>query len=101
MQDICNKCGLPKELCVCETISREVQKVRVYTVKRRFGKLSTIIDGLDEKSVDIKKLVSALKTELACGGTYKNGMIELQGNHKKKAIEILIKQGFNQESISS
>lgn len=86
---------------MCETISREVQKVRVYTVKRRFGKLSTIIDGLDEKSVDIKKLVSVLKTELACGGTYKNNMIELQGNHKKKAILILIKQGFSQESISS
>ncbi|MBU4300781.1 MAG: translation initiation factor [Nanoarchaeota archaeon] len=101
MQDICNKCGLPKELCVCETISREVQKVRVYMVKRRFGKLSTVIDGLDEKSVDIKKLVSVLKTELACGGTYKNGAIELQGKHKNKAINILIKQGFSQESISS
>jgi len=101
MQDICSKCGLPKELCVCETISREAQKVRVYTAMKRFGKVSTMIEGLDEKSVDIKQLVTALKTELACGGTYKNGTIELQGKHKEKAIKILIKNGFSKESISS
>lgn len=99
-QNICNKCGLPKELCVCETISREAQKIRVYTIKKTFGKLSTMIDGLDEKSIDVKKLVSTLKGELACGGTYKNGVIELQGNHREKVIKILVREGFSQESIS-
>jgi len=50
----------------------------------------------------MKKLVSALKTELACGGTYKNGAIEAAGKpQEEKAILILIKQGFSQESISS
>lgn len=100
MQEICNKCGLPKELCVCETISKESQKIKIYTIKKRFGKLSTIVDGIDEKSIDIKALLSKLKSKLACGGTYKGGKIELQGKHMQDVKQLLIKEGFDEKSIS-
>ena len=100
MQNICNKCGLPQELCVCESISKEAQKIKVYTMKRRFGKLSTIITGLDEKSIDIKSLVSKMKSKLACGGTYKNGQIELQGKHISDVKKLLIDEGFDEKSIT-
>ena len=85
---------------MCETISKEKQKIKVYTIKKRFGKLSTIIDGIDEKSIDIKSLTKKMKSHLACGGTSKNARIELQGNHTQKVKELLIKEGFNKDSIS-
>lgn len=100
MQGICSKCGLPQELCVCETISKEAQKIKIYTVKKRFGKFSTMVDGLDEKAIDVRGLTTKLKTVLACGGTYKDGKIELQGSHVGKVRNILIKEGFAEESIS-
>ncbi len=99
MQDMCPKCGLPTELCVCETISKEAQKIKVYTIKKRFGKLSTVIQGLDEKNIDLRKLTTTLKSHLACGGTSKDGKIELQGNHISKVKELLIKEGFNESMI--
>ena len=50
--------------------------------------------------MDIKKIAKALKNELACGGTYKDNAIELQGNHEKKVKAILVKLGFDEESIN-
>ncbi len=100
MQDICNKCGLPKDLCVCETISKESQKIRVFTVKRRFGKIMTVIKGIDEKDINLKQLSKKLKGELACGGTAKDGAIELQGDHKERVTNLLVKHGFQRNSIS-
>ena len=96
--DICPKCGLPKQACVCEKIAREEQRIKVMTVKRKFGKLITVITGLS-KDVDKKAVVKSLKTELACGGTLKNNVIELQGNHRKKVKPILEKMGFSADSI--
>lgn len=99
MQDTCPKCGLPQELCVCETISKEAQKIKVYTMTKRFGKVSTIIKGIDEKTIDLKKLTTLFKSQLACGGTSKDARIELQGNHVAKVREILIMEGFNESMI--
>ncbi len=96
--DICPKCGLPKQACVCEEIAKSEQRIKITAAKRRFGKWMTIISGLD-KEVDIKKLAKTLKAELACGGTIKNNTIELQGDHRKKIKPILINLGFAEESI--
>ena len=99
MSDICATCGLPKDLCVCETIGREEQKITISTVKRRFGKMATTIQDLDEKTINLKDLTKRLKNKLACGGTSKGGIIELQGSHISKVKEELIKLGFNENSI--
>ena len=97
--EVCNVCSLPKDLCVCQTLAREEQQITVSVVKRRFGKLTTTIAGLDEKTIDLKDLAKKLKTKLACGGTSKNGIIELQGSHIEKVRNELIKLGFNENSI--
>lgn len=97
---VCSKCGLPKDLCVCEAISKEVQRIRIYTVKKRFGKLMTVVEGIDERDVDLKKLARTLKSKLACGGTSKGGAIELQGNHRQRVKELLVEQGFSRDSIT-
>lgn len=98
-QEICKVCGLPKELCVCQEIAREQQRISVYSIKRKFGKIVTIIQGLDEKQLDLKKLTKDLKSKFACGGTSKDGRIELQGDHKARAKDVLTGMGFSPEMI--
>ncbi len=90
---------MPKELCVCETIAKEAQKIHVTIVEKRFGKFMTIIKGVDESKIDVRGLTKKLKSKLACGGTYKNKEIELQGDHKKRVKGILVQEGFPEDVI--
>ena len=99
MSEICATCGLPKELCVCETIAKESQEIFIREEKKRFGKISTIIEGIDEKEINLKELAKKLKSKFACGGTAKKGKIELQGRHTAKVKEELIKMGFSPDTI--
>ncbi len=101
MTEICPKCGLTKQLCVCETIAKEEQRVTIKTFKRRFGKLATIIEGINRNDIALKDLTKKLKSKLACGGTVKGNTIELQGDHVAKVKEELIKLGFNPETIKT
>ena len=96
--EICPKCGLPKQACVCEQIVKSSQKIKVTTDKKTYGKIVTVVTGFDA-GIDIKQIAKALKNELACGGTFKNNKIELQGDHTKKIKEILVRLGFDKESI--
>jgi translation initiation factor 1 len=84
---------------VCETIAKESRKITVETERRRYGKFATIIKGIDSSQINIKDVSSKLKSKLACGGTYKNEIIELQGNHKTRVKEILIQEGFPEDMI--
>lgn len=99
MTEVCPKCGLVKELCVCETIAKEQQTILVKTENRKFRKTYTIIEGIDDKDINIKDLSKRLKSELACGGTFKEGKIELQGDHKNRVKEILVEIGFTPNTI--
>ena len=99
MAEICPRCGLPKELCVCETIAKEQQKITVKTIKKKFGKVNTVVEGIDEKEINLRDLAKQLKSKFACGGTAKDGKIELQGNHKQNVKQILIQIGFAPETI--
>jgi len=99
MSEVCQDCGLPKDLCVCETIAKEQQKIEVSTEKRKFGKIYTLIKGLDKGGLDLEDLTKKLKAKFACGGTVKNGRIELQGDHKNRARQVLLGLGFPEEAI--
>ncbi|MBI2133267.1 stress response translation initiation inhibitor YciH [Candidatus Woesearchaeota archaeon] len=99
MNEICPRCGLPKPICVCESIAKESQRIKVYLENKKFGKTSTVVDGLNHKEIDIKEIAKKLKSELACGGTIKDGKIELQGDHKGKVKRQLISMGFAPETI--
>ena len=95
-QNICSKCGLPFDLCVCVTIEREAEKIRISTEMRRFRKPITIIEGITDNAKDVAK---QLKSKLACGGTIKEGHIELQGDHKSRTKDLLVKLGYSEEQI--
>jgi translation initiation factor 1 len=100
MSEICAVCGLPKELCVCETISKEQQKIVVKIVKGKFKNMFlTIIEGIDIKGEEAKHIAKQLKQSLACGGSLKDGVIELQGDHRKRIKEVLQKLSFNISNI--
>jgi translation initiation factor 1 len=92
--NICPKCGLPLEACVCEQIVKADQRIQVTLDRKKYGKIVTIVSGFD-KGVDVKKVAKDLKNELACGGTFEGNMIELQGDHMKRIKPILEKIGFN------
>ncbi len=90
--------GLPLQAMEWEDLAKSSQKIRITTDKKRYGKIVTIVSGFD-KGIDVKKTAKALKNVLACGGTYKNDMIELQGDHTKKITPALVKLGFDENSI--
>lgn len=79
-------------------MAKEVAKIKVYTVRRRYGKLVTVVDGI-EKEANPKELTKKLKSKLACGGTYKEGKIELQGDHKVRLKKLLVEFGFPEDQI--
>jgi len=92
------KTGLPVEAIAWEDLAKGQQKIQVTTEKRRFGKVSTIVSGFDD-GVDIKDISKQLKAKLACGGTVKNNVIELQGDHRNSIKAVLAKIGFSEEQI--
>lgn len=98
MSETCSKCGMPKDLCVCDDIARDEQKITVKIDTRSFGKEMTVIEGLSD-DVDLDELSSTLKSNLACGGTAKNGQIQLQGDHTRRITDVLVDEGFSREQI--
>jgi len=99
MVEICSTCGLPKDICVCDTISKEQQRIRVYREFRKWRRPVTIIEGVDVKNFNMRRITHTLKTKCACGGALKGNQIILQGDHRRRAREILTDLGFPSENI--
>ena len=91
---------MPEQACICEEIAKSEQRITVSLEKRKFGKITTLVTGLG-KEVNIKEVAKGLKNELACGGTIKGDVIELQGDHSKRIEQVLVKLGFKQEQINT
>ncbi len=94
----CTKCGMPEDLCVCDSISREDQQITVKVDSRRYNKEMTVVSGLSEED-DLKELASTLKSKMACGGTSKDGQIQLQGDHRRRIVDALVEEGFDRSNI--
>ncbi len=94
-----DKFGLSKDLMIDEAIAKEDQRIVVSVIKRKFGKKYTIIQGIDSKEIDIKQVTKKLKAKFACGGTCKDKVIELQGDHTGKVKDVLVQLDFAPESI--
>ena len=99
MAEVCPTCGLPKDLCVCGEIEKEQQRIRIRLETRKFGRPTTIIDGIDDRNSNLANMAQKLKSFCACGGTSKNGQIMLQGDHRERVREYLIKTGYPEEKI--
>lgn len=80
-------------------LDREEARIRVRTEMRRFGKPTTVVEGLKMNEKDLQELGTKMKKILATGGTVKDGVIIVQGDHRERVVEILVKQGFSESSI--
>lgn len=60
----------------------------------RGGKAVTLVKNLVLSAKDMKSLAKRLKQECRTGGTVKDGVIEIQGEHRERIAEVLSKMGY-------
>jgi translation initiation factor 1 len=93
----CPDCSQPVDACICkQTLIPEgdgIARVRRES-KGRGGKTVTTISGVPLAIDALQELASALKKRCGCGGSLKDGVIEIQGDHVELLIAELIKRGF-------
>lgn len=61
----------------------------------RKGAGVSVITGLDLADDELKKLAAELKKRCGCGGSVKNGTIEIQGEKRDLLKQLLEQKGFN------
>lgn len=62
--------------------------------KGRGGKAVTLVKNLALSETDLKALTKKLKATCGSGGTVKDGVIEIQGEHREKIAEALARLGY-------
>lgn len=95
---MCPACGKPQVECICrqkENASGRDGVVRVgRETKGRKGKGVTLITGVMLDQEGLRKLARQLKQRCGSGGTIKEGIIEIQGDHRDTLIDELQKKGW-------
>lgn len=66
----------------------------VFQKEKRKGKIVTLVGPFSLSEEDAQKTLSMLKKSLACGGAYKEGLMEFQGDIASKVREHLEKLSF-------
>jgi translation initiation factor 1 len=99
----CPGCHKPLRKCKCRLVQdkgnpRQIvaPSIRISREsKGRKGKGVTLISGFELNEVDLKALAKKLKALCGSGGTVKNGVIEVQGDHRDQIKQELDKQFKN------
>lgn len=95
---MCPACRNPVAACTCRSnailpATDGIVRVSLET-KGRKGKGVTLVKGLALDALALAQLGKQLKTACGSGGTVKDGVIEIQGDHCERVIETLKKQGL-------
>jgi translation initiation factor 1 len=77
-------------------LDKSISNIFVYTDIKKFNKPITIIQGLKDKNL-IRIILRELKKKIGTGGTYKNGLIILQGNHQEYVNKFLMANDIMKE----
>lgn len=96
---LCPDCRQALAACKCSALAKQTIKgdgsVRISReTKGRKGKGVTLVSGLPLAEDALKQQASALKQLCGTGGTLKDGVIEIQGDHRDKLLAHLQKAGF-------
>ena len=96
---MCPACRQPLTACVCATAARAAPtgdgKVRVSREsKGRSGKTVTVVRGLALDDAALAALGKRLRSACGSGGTVKDGVLEVQGDHVARVVDWLKQQGF-------
>lgn len=78
-----------------DTLKKNQQRLRVeIDRKQRRGKTVTLITGFIGSEDDLKDLGKWIKTKCGVGGNAKDREILIQGDHKQRVVDLLIKDGY-------
>ena len=99
---MCPQCVMPASKCTCKSGKSKSSAIKknegIARIKReskgRKGKTVTTISGFEENEGVLKKLASELKSLCGTGGSVKDGVIIIQGDHREAIRALLEKQGF-------
>jgi len=98
---MCPGCGRPKAMCECAKRRAERRPggagpVRVgRETKGRKGKGVTVVTGLPLSAMELAALAKELKSACGAGGTTRDGVIEIQGEHRDTVVAELKKRGYD------
>jgi len=94
----CPKCGKTHKQCICSNQTNTSKGDGIVRIQRetkgRKGKGVTLITGIPLPSEELKKLAKTLKQKCGTGGTIKNGIIEIQGDHRELLLQELQNKGW-------
>ena len=79
-------------------LDREKARIIISKDIRRYNKPVTLISGIQDRP-DIKEITKELKTKIGTGGTFKDGHVILQGDHREAAKSLLLKKGYEEQAI--
>ena len=95
---VCPQCGKSPGQCLCKkhnSVPKSDGIVRIgRQTKGRKGKGVTLITGLPLKADELAELAKKLKQKCGTGGTVKDGVIEIQGEHRDKLLVELEQEGY-------
>jgi translation initiation factor 1 len=95
---MCPACRQPMAQCLCKALSAAPVGDGIVRVSRetkgRGGKGVTLVKGVALDAVALTALGKQLKTACGTGGTVKDGVIEVQGDHCDRVIELLRTKGM-------
>lgn len=78
------------------------QELRVWLDRRqRAGKAVTVVRGFVGRADDLEALGRMLKTRCGVGGAVKEGEILIQGDHRDRVVELLLKAGYRCKKAGS
>ncbi len=95
---MCPGCVRPVRECVCGRVAQQQLQgpVRVAReTKGRGGKAVTVITGLALAPDALLELAKVLKQRCGSGGTVRDGVLEIQGEHRETILAELLKRGFD------
>jgi translation initiation factor 1 len=103
--NLCPRCQKRLDKCRCNAAQEEAVGtdgiVRIFReTKGRNGKAVTLIKGVDLNAVELKKLSKRLKNICGSGGTVKNSVIEIQGDHRSQLKLELEDMGFTTKTAN-
>ncbi|MBI4803635.1 MAG: translation initiation factor Sui1 [Desulfovibrio sp.] len=94
----CPTCGKPVAGCICDSQRIALKSDGIVRIMRqtkgRKGKGVSLITGLSLSAVELEKLAKQLKQRCGAGGAVKDGVIEIQGDHRDTLLQELTKLGF-------
>ena len=94
---MCPDCRQPVKACVCRKAAARTASDGVVRVSRqtkgRGGKTVTRVEGLPLDDAALAQLGKQLRSVCGSGGTVKDGVVEVQGDHCDKVIEALRQHG--------